>query len=120
MLPLAHRLHRRDFELIYERGDRFHSQYFKLRRWLDPTTTGQPARIGIVVSKKIAKLATQRNRLKRQIRAMLLPYLPQLKPDLQIIVTITSVTDPVSFHELAGDLHKLLLKAEVLEVGDGS
>jgi len=120
VLPAANRLHRRDFAQTYLNGDRFSSKFFKLRRWFNPTKQQQPPRIGIVVSKKVAKLAVKRNQLKRQIRAILRSYLPQLKRDLQIIVTVASVASAPTRDDLANDLHSLLSKAQVLEVGNGS
>ncbi len=120
MLPAENRLHRRDFELTYLNGDRFSSKFFKLRRWFTQSNQQQPPRIGIVVSKKVVKLAVKRNRLKRQIRAILRSYLPQLKRDLQMIVTVSTVAAVPTFSDLASDLHTLLSKAQVLEVGNGS
>lgn len=120
MLPAVHRLHRRDFEQTYLNGDRFASKFFKLRRWFTPVKQQLPPRIGIVVSKKVAKLAVKRNQLKRQIRAILRSYLPQLKKDLQMIVTVADVASAPTPDDLANDLHTLFTKAKVLEVGNGS
>jgi len=120
VLPAPNRLHRRDFELTYANGDRFSSKFFKLRCWYNPTAQQLPPRIGIVVSKKVVKLAVKRNQLKRQIRAILRSYLPQLKRGLQMIVTVSTVADAPTFNDLASDLHTLLSKAQVLEVGNGS
>ncbi len=120
MLPAPNRLHRRDFEQTYLNGDRFTSKFFKLRRWFIPSNQQLPPRIGIVVSKKVVKLAVKRNQIKRQIRAILRSYLPQLKKDLQMIVTVASVASAPSRDDLANDLHTLLSKAKVIEVGNGS
>jgi len=120
VLPAPNRLHRRDFQQTYLNGDRFTSKFFKLRRWFNPTNQQLPPRIGIVVSKKVAKLAVKRNQLKRQIRAILRSYLPQLKKDLQMIVTVSDVASTPTRGDLVNDLHTLLSKAQVLEVGNGS
>jgi ribonuclease P protein component len=120
VLPAVHRLHRQDYAQIYQNGDRFSSKFFKLRRWLIPSNQQPPAKIGIVVSKKVAKLSVKRNQLKRQVRAILRPYLPQLKRGLQIIVTVATVADAPDFSDLAKDLHTLLSKAKVLEVSNGN
>jgi len=120
VLPAPNRLHRRDFEQTYTHGDHFSSKFFKLRRWFTQANQQLPARIGIVVSKKVAKHAVKRNQLKRQIRAILRSYLPQLKKDLQIIVTVASLDPTTTYNDLASDLHILLSKAKVLEVGNVS
>jgi ribonuclease P protein component len=75
----------------------------------DPLT-----RIGIVVSKKVSKLAVTRNRFKRQLRAIFRQLLSQLKNGLQIVVTVTTVQSKPSYQELWDDLKNLLAKAKVL------
>jgi hypothetical protein len=37
-----------------------------------------------------------------------------------MIVTVSTVADAPTFNDLASDLHTLLSKAQVLEVGNGS
>lgn len=113
MLPNQNRLRRReDFAKVYAKGARYKGTYLSLRILFDindPLT-----RIGIVVSKKVSKLAVTRNRFKRQLRAIFRQLLSQLKDGLQIVVTVTTVQSKPSYQELWDDLKNLLAKAKVL------
>ena len=113
MLPNQHRLRRReDFAKVYAKGDRYRGTYLNLRIFID--SNDPLTRIGIVVSKKVSKLAVTRNRFKRQLRAIFRQLLSQLKNGLQIVVTVTTVQSKPSYQELWDDLKNLLAKAKVL------
>ena len=116
MLPNQNRLCRReDFAKVYAKGDRYRGTYLSLRILRD---THQPfTKIGIVVSKKVSKLAVTRNRFKRQLRAIFRQLLSQLMDGLQIVVTVTTVDSKPSYQELWNDLKNLLAKAKVLHGG---
>lgn len=115
MLPSQHRLRQReDFANIYAHGDRFRGDYLMLRvlNKRDSSCT----KIGIVVSKKVSKLAVIRNRFKRQLRAIFRQLLSQLSNGLQVVVTVTTQSQP-SYQQICDDLQILLLKAKVLQHG---
>ena len=95
MLPNPNRLRRReDFAKVYAKGDRYRGTYLNLRMFID--SNDPLTRIGIVVSKKVSKLAVTRNRFKRQLRAIFRQLLSQLKNGLQIVVTVTTVQSKLS------------------------
>jgi ribonuclease P protein component len=113
VLPNQNRLRRReDFAKVYAKGDRYRGTYLNLRIFID--SNDPLTRIGIVVSKKVSKLAVTRNRFKRQLRAIFRQLLSQLKNGLQIVVTVTTVQSKSSYQELWDDLKNLLAKAKVL------
>jgi ribonuclease P protein component len=114
VLPNQNRLRRReDFAKVYAKGDhRYRGTYLNLRIFID--SNDPLTRIGIVVSKKVSKLAVTRNRFKRQLRAIFRQLLSQLKNGLQIVVTVTTVQSKPSYQELWDDLKNLLAKAKVL------
>ncbi len=113
MLPNQNRLRRReDFAKVYAKGDRYRGTYLNLRILFD--SNAPFTRIGIVVSKKVSKLAVTRNRFKRQLRAIFRQLLSQLKNGLQIVVTVTTVQSKPSYQELWDDLKNLLAKAKML------
>lgn len=112
MLPNQNRLRRReDFTKVYAKGDRYRGSYLSLKVLFDSNVT--VTQIGIVVSKKVSKLAVTRNRFKRQLRAIFRQLLSQLKNGLQIVVTVTVQSKP-SYQEIWDDLTKLLTRAKVL------
>ena len=114
MLPNQNRLRRReDFAKVYANGDRYKGSYLSLKILFDndaPPVT----RIGIVVSKKVSKLAVSRNLFRRQLRAIFRQLLSQLKQGLQIVVTVIPVQSKPSYQEIWDDLNKLLTRAKVL------
>ena len=75
-----------------------------------------PARIGISISTKVSKKAVVRNRLKRQISAVLFELLPKLAPQWRLVV----VVKPIAAQQECGskqflqELEQLLVKAEVI------
>jgi ribonuclease P protein component len=113
VLPNQNRLRRReDFAKVYAKGDRYRGTYLNLRILFD--ANDPLTRIGLVVSKKVSKLAVTRNRFKRQLRAIFRQLLSQLNDGLQIVVTVTVVQGKPSYQELWDDLKNLLARAKVL------
>lgn len=115
MLPKQYRLRQReDFAKIYAQGDRFRGSYLMIRVFKNQDNSS--TKIGIVVSKKVSKLAVIRNRFKRQLRAIFRQLLSQLSNGLQIVVTVTTQGQP-SYQQICDDLQILLVKAKVLQHG---
>jgi ribonuclease P protein component len=113
VLPNQNRLRRRDdFAKVYANGDRYRGKYLNLKILLD--VNAESTKIGIVVSKKVSKLAVSRNRFKRQLRAIFRQLLSQLKGGLQIVVTVIASQSKPSYQQLCDDLKNLLAKAKVL------
>jgi|GEM_PF-2460829 len=69
MLPKENRLRaKRLVAQVYQKGQRQQGEYLSLRRLPD---RGGPARVAVVVSTAVSKKATERNRAKRVLRALL-------------------------------------------------
>jgi ribonuclease P protein component len=66
MLAKPNRLNRPDFNTYFARGARFHSSYLTIIHTDAPVNKGS-----VVVSKKVAKAAHDRNRLRRRVYAIL-------------------------------------------------
>ncbi|MDX2256780.1 MAG: ribonuclease P protein component [Pseudanabaenaceae cyanobacterium bins.39] len=116
MLPDQNRLRQREeFAQVYANGDRYRGTYLMLRI-LKIKGDSKNTKIGIVVSKKVSKLAVSRNRFKRQLRAILRQLLSQLDKQLRIVITVTTQSEP-SYQQLQEDLKNLLTKAKVLQHG---
>ena len=117
MLPRAARLCRnRDFQAVYSRR----------RSWATPRLVlyvrprapqSGPARFGFVISKKIAKRAHDRNRLKRRLREICRhDLLPRLRPGtVADALFVTRTPAPAAtFAELAADVDFLVRQAGLL------
>jgi len=93
----------KDFNILYRSGQSFRGTTLRV---VARASAGADHRIGIVVSLKISKLSTRRNRLRRVIRAQMnnwMKFVDTFKPmDIAVIVT----RNPKNNQELLGDLER--------------
>lgn len=113
MLPRAARLKRsRDFQAVYKRRQSWATPHLAFYVRFRGTREGAASRLGFVISKKIAKRAHDRNRLKRRLREIcrrdLLPGVP--RPVDGLFVARTSAAD-VPFAQLAAEVADLARQA---------
>jgi len=113
MLPRASRLKRsRDFQAVYKRRLSWASPHLAL--YVRPHTPreGQSSRLGFVISKKIAKRAHDRNRLKRRLREICrLQLLPSVqRPIDALFIARTAATD-MDFGDLEAEVIGLAKQA---------
>ena len=119
-LPQPNRLKlRRDFQAVYHKGIRRTGRYLILRglprRSTPQDSTPEIAtQIGISISQKVSKKAVVRNRIKRQIRAILRQLLPKIAPGWQLVVVVRPGADLCEYAHFLRELEQLLVEAEVL------
>ena len=109
MLARPFRLVRsKDFDYLYRRGERLASVHLLVRIGLNH----QPrSRFGIVVSTKISKRATVRNRHKRQLREAIRPLLTILPTGWDVLVTVRQQFQKEgAWPELRSELTTLLVR----------
>jgi ribonuclease P protein component len=75
----------KDFERVYRRGRTTRVNTLLFRSILNNLDT---SRIGVVVSRKVAKSSVRRNRLRRQVREFWEKLGERKRPGLDIIVTV--------------------------------
>ncbi|UXI68430.1 ribonuclease P protein component [Tahibacter amnicola] len=96
-----------DFNGLRQGSQRVTSRYFQAQYRI---TDGTAARMGLAVSRRVSKLAVERNRLKRLTRESFRRHRQHLVP-LDILIIPRSSAVPVSSRELLDDLallwHKL-------------
>lgn len=73
-----------------------------------------PIQVGISISKKVSKRAVVRNRIKRQLKAIVRPLLPRLESGLRMVILVRSEALTYEYGEFLQELEQLLVKAEVL------
>ncbi len=71
-------------------------------------------RIGISISKKVGG-AVLRNRLKRQIKGIVRPYLHKISGDIDLIILVRPSLALLSYQEIELELTRLLSKAKIIE-----
>ncbi|MCY7406196.1 MAG: ribonuclease P protein component [Alkalinema sp. CAN_BIN05] len=118
-LPKANRLkQRQDFDRVYQSGKRrratgLHLVILRASRVLGSSEV-LPIQVGISISKKVSKRAVVRNRIKRQLKAIVRQLLPRLESGLRIVILVRSEALTYEYGEFLQELEQLLVKAEVL------
>lgn len=73
-----------------------------------------PTRIGISISQKVSKKAVVRNRIKRQIRAVILELLPLISPGWKVIVGVRPTALECKYEHFLRELKQLLVKVKII------
>ncbi len=73
-----------------------------------------PIQVGISISKKVSKRAVVRNRIKRQLKAIVRQLLPRLESGVRMVILVRSEALTYEYGEFLQELEQLLVKAEVL------
>lgn len=112
MLPLKNRLQaRRDFEETKTKGQKYQSRLFGL---LVYPTNSEVTRFGFIVSTKISKKATQRNKIKRRLRESIRKVLPTLKTGYDVVFLGKKELLDKKLSEISVEVVKTLGKAGLL------
>lgn len=118
-LPKANRLKRgHEFKAVYKKGRRYSGKYLILRAFREVSSTkGEvalpPTQVGISISQKVSKKAVVRNRIKRQIRAIVRALLPQLPSGWKIVVIVKPQAQGCKYEDFLRELNQLLINSEV-------
>jgi ribonuclease P protein component len=113
MLTKQHRLTKeRDFKQVLTLGKSFFGPSFKLRYLAKKEG---PLRVAVVVSAKISKKATVRNKLKRRIRDIFRLNLDKIKDNYDIITYLSHQSLKKSYPELKQEVLVSLNKAKLLK-----
>lgn len=117
MLPKIHRLRqRRDFTWIYQKGIRRSTSHLTLRGLkLHGDRANSPTLIGISISQKVSKRAVDRNRIKRQIRAIVRSMLPKLRPGWYLVIVVQPSAIECDYRQFLQELEQLFTDAEVMD-----
>jgi len=110
MLPRKYRINKsKDYNLIYKKARRYVSRYFIL---FVKENNGEFNRYGIVASKRIGK-AVRRNKIKRQIRAIIMKEGSNLKQGLDLVIVCRTPINKAGYYEIYKDLKKIFQKAKI-------
>lgn len=110
MLPQNNRLSRSDFDLVYKQGRRVRGESIGLAYLLTEKNSEQ-SKVGIIVSKKVSKKATDRNKLKRQIRAVLIKdVLKTLPAGYKVVLTAFPAPKTKKYNDIKEEILDLFQK----------
>jgi len=102
----------KDFQNTYRRGRHYSSAFFGLNYL---SNIYGKTRIGIVVNKKIARKAHDRNLLKRQLREIVRAEYNNLKPGADIIITTRGNILKLDYKKLTDELKSILTKSNLIK-----
>ena len=111
MLDKSNRLKKRkEFGYIYKNGEIKYSKNMKL---YFISSKQKAVRIGLSVNNKVGHAVT-RNKIKRQMRAILREFLPQILPKHNLIFMVKDSIINLSFEEIKSEIKYLLNKSNLL------
>ncbi len=88
---------KKDIELVYKRGRVLANRFFRIK-YLANRLGG--SRATVIVSKKVSPLATQRNRIKRQLRPLLKRSIQESKQKLDVMLIVQPSIKKLSSKEI--------------------
>lgn len=111
MLPQKNCLKKKkDFEKVFKKGERFKEGFLSLIALRNKSTE---SRFGFIVSRKLSKKATLRNKIKRRLRALAEANIPKINPKADLILIANSGLEKKDFWEIEEILKEILQKAKL-------
>lgn len=111
MLSRTNRLSKqKDFEKIFRQGKEYRVDGLTIKSLARQQSF---SRFGLVISTKVAKKAVARNRLRRQIRAILRAHLTDIKPGFDVVLIAKPSLLDLSYQELEETIVDLFKKAKL-------
>lgn len=108
MLARRHRLVKeKDFEKIFKRGKSFYTKLLGIKILANELAAN---RFGIIVSSKISKKASARNRLKRQIRQAARELDQELRPGFDLVIMVLPGFLRQDYKTIKSELEKIFTK----------
>ncbi len=86
MFSARYRINRKEFNEVKNQGKIYHSRSFSLIVF--QRNDSEASRFGFVISKKVAKKASQRNKIKRVLRELVREFIPRLKGGFSCIFLV--------------------------------
>lgn len=111
MIPKTSRINREDFEKIMKKGGFLNSPFFTLRFLKNPLNV---THFSVVVSKKVAKTAVSRNKIRRRTYSILKKLTKNSKNSYFTMLFSKSGVEKAEFKNLEAEIQKLLEKAKIL------
>jgi ribonuclease P protein component len=110
MLPKTNRLKRRkDIERVFKMGERFKENFLSLKVIKNNL---ESSRFAFVVSRRISKKATLRNKVKRKLSELVRFKMKKVKKGIDLILIAAPGLEEKDFREMNEVINKLLQKAK--------
>ncbi len=109
MLPKHKRISKDSFKPILLQGSLYHSTYFTLRAL--PSNTDSYA---VLVSKKVAQNAVDRNRIRRRVYSLIREHLSDIKKPAKAVFSAKKGALTLSFEKQKEEIVGLMKKAQII------
>ena len=114
MLPREYRLrHDKDIKTLFAKSKSVFGIYVGIKFTKNKLDV---SRFAVVVGTKVSKKAVDRNRLKRQVRAIIHERLGDITPGFDVMLLVRKEAVGHTYEELEAQLVKALTKAKLLKV----
>jgi len=111
VLPKINRLQKnQDFQRVFKNGKGLREDFLFLK--VLENNLGIP-RFGFIVSNKISKKATVRNRIKRKLRELVREKLSKIKKNIDAVIIVRAFPETKNFKEIEKVINQLFLKANL-------
>ncbi|MGD0576461.1 MAG: ribonuclease P protein component [Candidatus Staskawiczbacteria bacterium] len=112
MLPKINRIKKKkDFEIIFKKGASFKNGLFVLRF---VKNNSDKSRFGFIVSQKVSKKATVRNKIRRRLTEIIKAERKTIKAGTDLVLIAMPGAEKKDFSEIKESLSGLLLKAKII------
>lgn len=113
MLPIKNRLtKKKDFQKVYQKGTFFSLGNLSLRIVKNDQ---EKTRAGFLVGKKVAKMAVERNRIKRQLRNAMQVNFEKIKSGFDVVISCRRPKDEKKIECGRKEVEKLLIKSKLIK-----
>jgi len=113
MLPKQNRLKKKkDFERVFKQGKGIKRNFLLFKFIKNDLGV---SRFGFVVSQKISKKVTVRNKIKRRLRMVLRGELPKIKPGFDGVWVVLKNSERRDFKEIEGIIKEILQKTPLIK-----
>jgi ribonuclease P protein component len=113
MLPKINRIRKKkDFEVIFKNSKSFKNSLIIFR--IKENNLGQN-RFGFVVSQKVSKNATKRNKVKRRLSELIASELEKIKPNIDLVLIALPGIEKKEFSEIKEIVNASLVKAKLIK-----
>lgn len=114
MLPKKNRISKKDFPSYKNQGLRAYSPFFSVVFYQTGTpSVGSESRAAVVVSKKTAKTAVTRNKLRRRFYDLLVLYIKNTSTKTTAVVYPKAGSDKVKYAVLEKEVEKIFKQAKI-------
>jgi len=112
MLPLKNRLKKKkDFEYVFKKGNGFRDGFLFLKLAENNLKT---SRFAFVVSLKVSKKASLRNKIKRNLKKTIKANLPRIKTGFDVTLTVIPGLEKQSLQQMRETAESVFKKAELV------